>query len=130
MRAGKWNFTPLHCISKASKGVIVEYRVKQIWDCSVILFQDLKVQMVVWMLQRHLLVQLHTYVFFVPPVPRRKKKVSEEWNILDGTLQRSPSFSDNASGRRLSRAFLPISRGRISAPFPIKNSHLFSQYHV
>ena len=26
--------------------------------------------------------------------------------------------------------FLPISRGRISAPFPIKNSHLFSQYHV
>ena len=53
--------------------------------------------MVVWMLQRHLLVQLHTYVFFVPPVPRCKKKVSEEWNILDGTLQRSPSFSDNAS---------------------------------
>ena len=57
--------------------------------------------MVVWMLQRHLLVQLHTYVFFVPPVPRRKKKVSEEWNILDGTLQRSPSFSDNASGRNV-----------------------------
>ena len=26
--------------------------------------------------------------------------------------------------------FLPISRGRISAPFPIENSHLFSQYHV
>ena len=26
--------------------------------------------------------------------------------------------------------FLPISMGRISAPFPIKNSHLFSQYHV
>ena len=26
--------------------------------------------------------------------------------------------------------FLPISRGRISAPFPIKNSHPFSQYHV
>ena len=26
--------------------------------------------------------------------------------------------------------FLPISRGRISAPFPIKNSHLFSEYHV
>ena len=26
--------------------------------------------------------------------------------------------------------FLPISRGQISAPFPIKNSHLFSQYHV
>ena len=43
--------------------------------------QDLKVQMVLWMLHRHLLVQLHTYVFFVPPVPRRKKKVSEEWNI-------------------------------------------------
>ena len=59
--------------------------------------QDLKVQMVLWMLQRHLLVQLHTYVFFVPPVPQRKKKVSEEWNILDGTLQRSPSFFDNAS---------------------------------
>ena len=26
--------------------------------------------------------------------------------------------------------FLSISRGRISAPFPIKNSLLFSQYHV
>ena len=26
--------------------------------------------------------------------------------------------------------FLPISRGRISAAFPIKNSHLFSQNHV
>ena len=26
--------------------------------------------------------------------------------------------------------FQPISRGRILAPFPIKNSHLFSQYHV
>ena len=31
---------------------------------------------------------------------------------------------------RLSGPFLPISRGRISAPFPIKNSHFFSQYHV
>ena len=50
-----------------------------------------------WMLQRHLLVQLHTYIFFVPPVARRKKKVSEEWNIFNGTLQRSPSFSGNAS---------------------------------
>ena len=29
-----------------------------------------------------------------------------------------------------SRDFLPISWGRISAPFPIENSHLFSQYHV
>ena len=28
---------------------------------------------------------------------QRKKKVSEEWSILDGTLQRSPSFSDNTS---------------------------------
>ena len=26
--------------------------------------------------------------------------------------------------------FLPISRGLISAPFPIENSHLFPQYHV
>ena len=26
--------------------------------------------------------------------------------------------------------FLPFSRGRISAPFLIENSHLFSQYHV
>ena len=26
--------------------------------------------------------------------------------------------------------FLPFSRGRILAPFPIKNSHIFSQYHV
>ena len=26
--------------------------------------------------------------------------------------------------------FLPISRGQISAPFPIENSHIFSQYHV
>ena len=26
--------------------------------------------------------------------------------------------------------FLPISSGRILAPFPIENSHLFSQYHV
>ena len=26
--------------------------------------------------------------------------------------------------------FLPFSKGRISAPFPIENSHLFSQYHV
>ena len=26
--------------------------------------------------------------------------------------------------------FLPFSRGPISAPFPIENSHLFSQYHV
>ena len=31
---------------------------------------------------------------------------------------------------KIAEAFLPISRGRISAPFPIKNSHLFSQYHV
>ena len=38
-----------------------------------------------------------THVFFVPPVPGCKKKVSKEWNILDGTLQRSHSFSDNAS---------------------------------
>ena len=38
-----------------------------------------------------------THVFFVPPVPRCKKKVSEEWNVLDGTLQRSPSLSDNTS---------------------------------
>ena len=59
--------------------------------------QDMKVQMVVCMLQRHLLVQLHTYGLFVHPMPRCKKKVSEEWNVLDGTLQRSPSFSDNAS---------------------------------
>ena len=49
--------------------------------------QDLKVQIVVCMLQRPLLVQLHTYVFFVPLVPRCKKRVSEEWNVLDGTLQ-------------------------------------------
>ena len=61
--------------------------------------------MVVWMLQRHLLVQLHTYVFFVPPVPRRKKKVSEEWSIVDGSLQRSPSFSDGASGSQLLCSF-------------------------
>ena len=26
--------------------------------------------------------------------------------------------------------FLPFSSGRISAPFPIKNSHLISQYHI
>ena len=26
--------------------------------------------------------------------------------------------------------FLPFSSGRISAPFPIENSHLFSKYHV
>ena len=26
--------------------------------------------------------------------------------------------------------FMPFSRGRISAPFPIENSNLFSQYHV
>ena len=69
------------------------------------LFQDMKVRMVVWMLQRHLLVQLHTYVFFVPPVPRRKKKVSEEWSIVDGSLQRSPSFSDGASGSQLLSSF-------------------------
>jgi hypothetical protein len=71
-------------------------------------FQDLKVRMVVWMLQRHLLIQLHQYVFFVPPVRRRKHKISDEtakvqivaddWSIFDGGLQRSPSFSDAASG--------------------------------
>ena len=26
--------------------------------------------------------------------------------------------------------FLPSSRGRMSAPFPIENNHLFPQYHV
>ena len=31
---------------------------------------------------------------------------------------------------KISGDFLPISRGRILAPFPIKNSHLFPQYHV
>ena len=39
----------------------------------------------------------NTHIFFEPPVPRRKKKVPKEWNILVGTLQRSPSFSDNTS---------------------------------
>lgn len=73
-----------------------------------ITLQDLKVRMVVWMLQRHLLIQLHQYIFFVPPVRRRRHKVSDEttkvqimaddWNIFDGGLQRSPSFSDAASG--------------------------------
>lgn len=68
---------------------------------------DLKVRMVVWMIQRHLLIQLHQYIFFVPPVRQRKHKISDEmakvqimtdeWNILDGGLQRSPSFSDAAS---------------------------------
>ncbi|XP_045213441.1 GATOR complex protein NPRL3-like [Mercenaria mercenaria] len=68
---------------------------------------DLKVRMVVWMLQRHLLIQLHQYIIFVPPVRRRKHKVSDEtakvqiladdWSIFEGGLQRSPSFSDAAS---------------------------------
>ncbi|KAL4239681.1 Nitrogen permease regulator-like 3 [Mactra antiquata] len=68
---------------------------------------DMKVSMVVWMLQRHLLIQLHQYVFFVPRVRRRKHKISDEttkvqivsddWNIFDNSLQRSPSFSDAAS---------------------------------
>ncbi|KAL5018870.1 hypothetical protein ScPMuIL_004592 [Solemya velum] len=40
--------------------------------------QDQKVRMVVWLLQHRLLMQLHTYVFFVPSVPRRKKKISDE----------------------------------------------------
>lgn len=37
--------------------------------------QDLKLKMVVWMLQNRLIMQLHNYVFFVPSVPRRKKKI-------------------------------------------------------
>ena len=63
--------------------------------------------MVVWMLQHRLLIQLHTYIFFVPPVRRQTQKledsmrkpfIQEEWGLLDGGLQRSPSFSDAASG--------------------------------
>ena len=38
---------------------------------------------------------------------------------------------EGMKGNRVSsREFLPISRGRISASFPIENSHLFSQYQV
>ncbi|XP_060579018.1 GATOR1 complex protein NPRL3-like [Ruditapes philippinarum] len=56
---------------------------------------------------RHFFNHLHQYVFFVPPVRRRKHKISDEtakvqivaddWSIFDGGLQRSPSFSDAAS---------------------------------
>ena len=35
-----------------------------------------------------------------------------------------------ASKRVSARDFVPFSRGRISAPFPIKNSRPFSQFHV
>lgn len=63
---------------------------------------------VVSMLQHRLLIQLHTYVFFVPMVKRRTQKLSdenvrvsiiqEEWGLLDGGFQSEPSFSDAASG--------------------------------
>ncbi|KAJ8317878.1 hypothetical protein KUTeg_002969 [Tegillarca granosa] len=72
--------------------------------------QDLKLKMVVWMLQNRLIMQLHNYVFFVPSVPRRKKKLSEqvqigmpvvpeEAGILNDVMdiQKASSLSDAAS---------------------------------
>ena len=43
---------------------------------------------------------------------------------------RGDSGVEGMKGNRVSSGeFLPISRGRISASFPIENNHLFSQYH-
>ncbi|WAQ97433.1 NPRL3-like protein [Mya arenaria] len=68
---------------------------------------DLMVQIVIWMLQHHLLIQLHTYIFFVPPVKARGRKgwaeeapripELQDRSVIEGGLQRSPSFSDAAS---------------------------------
>ncbi|XP_052227787.1 GATOR complex protein NPRL3-like isoform X2 [Dreissena polymorpha] len=77
---------------------------------------ELMVQIVVWMLKHQLLTQLHTYVFFVPPVqgqghrhkmsegsrssstPRLPFRQHEEYvGIFESGLQRSPSLSDAAS---------------------------------
>ena len=60
-------------------------------------------------------------------------------NILHGMLLFNPSgFCKNRKRKEIPGDFLSISRGqisawisvRISAPFPVENSHLFSQYHV
>ena len=53
---------------------------------------------------------------------------------VESLLVLKKSMDTNSNGRPgrfyYSGAFLPISRGRISAQFPIENSHLFTQYHV
>ncbi|KAK3579485.1 hypothetical protein CHS0354_028302 [Potamilus streckersoni] len=73
--------------------------------------QDRKVQMVVWLLQHHLLMQLHTYISFVAPVSHRRLKTPEEMlrklPVLDdkrdnsdeclNRFHRSHSLSDIAS---------------------------------
>ncbi|OWF39378.1 Nitrogen permease regulator 3-like protein [Mizuhopecten yessoensis] len=73
--------------------------------------QEEKVQIVLWLLQHRLIFQQHTYIFFVPPLSRRKKKTSEDVSRImpilpeDESLafenrtemQRASSISDVAS---------------------------------
>ncbi|KAK3090338.1 hypothetical protein FSP39_011028 [Pinctada imbricata] len=64
--------------------------------------QEQKVKMVVWMLQKHLLIQLHTYIIFSPPLPRSHKKYDDSL-VRSAGMPSLPeeesvaSFSDIAS---------------------------------
>ncbi|XP_069123257.1 GATOR1 complex protein NPRL3-like [Argopecten irradians] len=61
--------------------------------------QEEKVQIVMWLLQHRLIFQQHIYVFFVPPLSRRKKKTSEDASRVMPILLEEESLAfENRSG--------------------------------
>ena len=72
-------------------------------------FQTQHVQMVVWMLQHRLLIQLHTYVFLVPckhsasALDRRRPNYNRNLSVEESASWRSrhrdASYSESGSGK-------------------------------